>query len=109
MSPGDDMLKDNTVGVDGTIESSFVHTLERGGNATHAPALPLQHCQADAHPRCRLQSRPTDAERYRHGLVPPIAPLTIVRHYVRTLKVEYLLGQTYLDPHPRELMLRNRV
>jgi uncharacterized protein YbgA (DUF1722 family) len=38
-----------------------------------------------------------------------IAPLTLVRHYVRTLKVEYLLGQTYLDPHPKELMLRNRV
>ena len=23
--------------------------------------------------------------------------------------MEYLLGQTYLDPHPKELMLRNRV
>ena len=48
-------------------------------------------------------------EDYRRGLVPLIAPLTLVRHYVRTLKVEYLLGQTYLDPHPKELMLRNRV
>jgi len=38
-----------------------------------------------------------------------IAPLTLVRHYVRTLNVEYLLGQSYLDPHPKELMLRNRV
>ena len=36
-------------------------------------------------------------------------PLMLVRHYVRTLRVEYLLGQTYLDPHPKELMLRNRV
>src|SRR4029077_7975293 len=42
---------------------------------------------------------------YRRGLVPLIAPLTLVRHYVRTLRVEYLLGQTYLDPHPKELML----
>ena len=48
-------------------------------------------------------------EDYRRGLVPLIAPLTLVRHYVRTLKVEYLLGQTYLEPHPKELMLRNRV
>jgi uncharacterized protein YbgA (DUF1722 family) len=48
-------------------------------------------------------------EDYRRGLVPLIAPLTLVRHYVRTLKVEYLLGQTYLDPHPKELMLRNHV
>jgi uncharacterized protein YbgA (DUF1722 family) len=48
-------------------------------------------------------------EDYRRGLVPLIAPLTLVRHYVRTLNVEYLLGQTYLDPHPKELMLRNHV
>ena len=38
-----------------------------------------------------------------------IVPLTLVRHYVRLLKVAYLLGQTYLDPHPKELMLRNHV
>src|SRR4029077_610496 len=48
-------------------------------------------------------------EDYRRGLIPLIAPVTLVRHYVRTLKVEYLLGQSYLDPHPKELMLRNRV
>lgn len=48
-------------------------------------------------------------EDYRRELVPLIAPVTLVRHYVRTLKVEYLLGQSYLDPHPKELMLRNHV
>ncbi len=48
-------------------------------------------------------------EDYRQGLVPLIAPLTLVRHYARTLHVAYLLGQTYLDPHPKELMLRNHV
>ena len=48
-------------------------------------------------------------EDHRRGLVPLIVPLTLLRHYVRLLKVPYLLGQTYLDPHPKELMLRNRV
>jgi uncharacterized protein YbgA (DUF1722 family)/uncharacterized protein YbbK (DUF523 family) len=48
-------------------------------------------------------------EDYRRELVPLIAPLMLLRHYVRTLRVEYLLGQTYLDPHPKELMLRNHV
>jgi uncharacterized protein YbgA (DUF1722 family)/uncharacterized protein YbbK (DUF523 family) len=48
-------------------------------------------------------------EDHRRGIVPLIVPLTLIRHYVRLLKVEYLSGQTYLDPHPRELMLRNRV
>jgi uncharacterized protein YbgA (DUF1722 family) len=33
----------------------------------------------------------------------------MIRHYVRRLSVAYLAGQVYLDPHPRELMLRNHV
>jgi hypothetical protein len=32
-----------------------------------------------------------------------------VRHHVRVLDVPYLAGQFYLDPHPKELMLRNHV
>jgi uncharacterized protein YbgA (DUF1722 family)/uncharacterized protein YbbK (DUF523 family) len=46
---------------------------------------------------------------YRRGLVPLVVPLTLVRHHVRVAGVEYLKGQTYLEPHPRELMLRNHV
>jgi uncharacterized protein YbgA (DUF1722 family) len=48
-------------------------------------------------------------EDYRRGLVPLIVPITLVRHYVRLFKIEYLSGQQYLDPHPKELMLRNHV
>jgi len=46
---------------------------------------------------------------HRKGLVPLVVPLTLLRHYVRVLKVAYLADQTYLEPHPKELMLRNRV
>jgi uncharacterized protein YbgA (DUF1722 family) len=46
---------------------------------------------------------------YRCGLVPLVVPITLVRHYVRRFEVSYLRGQTYLDPHPKELMLRNHV
>ena len=46
---------------------------------------------------------------YRCGLVPLAVPLTLLRHHVRTLDVTYLAGQTYLQPHPKELMLRNHV
>ncbi len=46
---------------------------------------------------------------YRKGLVPLLVPFTLIRHHARRLAVEYLLGQVYLDPHPRELMLRNHV
>ena len=48
-------------------------------------------------------------EEYRTGLVPLVVPLTLIRHYVRALGISYLAGQTYLEPHPRELRLRNHV
>ena len=48
-------------------------------------------------------------DEYRRGLVPLVVPLTLIRHHVRVHDVAYLAGQTYLDPHPRELMLRNHV
>lgn len=48
-------------------------------------------------------------EDYRAELVPLIVPITLVRHYVRHFDVAYLKGQAYLEPHPKELMLRNHV
>lgn len=44
---------------------------------------------------------------YRQGLVPLVVPITLLAHHARVLGVPYLVGQTYLEPHPRELMLRN--
>jgi uncharacterized protein YbgA (DUF1722 family)/uncharacterized protein YbbK (DUF523 family) len=46
---------------------------------------------------------------YHAGFVPLVVPLSLIGHYVRKLRVTYLLGQTYLEPHPKELMLRNHV
>jgi uncharacterized protein YbgA (DUF1722 family)/uncharacterized protein YbbK (DUF523 family) len=46
---------------------------------------------------------------YARGLVPLVVPLTLFRHHVRGHRVDYLAGQTYLDPDPKELMLRNHV
>lgn len=46
---------------------------------------------------------------YRRGLVPLVVPITLLRHHARCHEVEYLNGQTYLEPHPKELMLRNHV
>jgi len=36
-------------------------------------------------------------------------PVTLIRHYVRKLNVEYLRDQIYLDPHPDELNLLNQL
>jgi uncharacterized protein YbgA (DUF1722 family) len=46
---------------------------------------------------------------YRRGLIPLIVPVTLVRHHVNRHRVSYLAEQVYLEPHPKELMLRNHV
>lgn len=46
---------------------------------------------------------------YQRGMVPLIVPITLVRHYVRLVDVPYVCDQVYLNPHPKELMLRNHV
>jgi uncharacterized protein YbgA (DUF1722 family)/uncharacterized protein YbbK (DUF523 family) len=46
---------------------------------------------------------------YHQGLTPLIVPLTLIKHYVKIFDVSYILDQVYLNPHPKELMLRNHV
>jgi len=44
---------------------------------------------------------------YKRGLVPLIVPVTLMKHHVRKYGEAYLGVQTYLNPHPTELKLRN--
>ena len=46
-------------------------------------------------------------EDYRTGLVPLIVPITLLNHFLRRHPSGYIEQQYYLEPHPRELMLRN--
>jgi len=46
---------------------------------------------------------------YHRGLTPLIVPLTLIKHYVHVFDVGYVRDQIYLNPHPKELMLRNHV
>jgi uncharacterized protein YbgA (DUF1722 family)/uncharacterized protein YbbK (DUF523 family) len=46
---------------------------------------------------------------YAAGLLPLVVPLTLLRFNIKKHGVEYLSGQLYFDPHPKELMLRNHV
>ncbi|MEC4890948.1 MAG: DUF523 and DUF1722 domain-containing protein [Nitrospira sp.] len=46
---------------------------------------------------------------YHQGLTPLIVPLTLIKHYVHLFEVHYIRDQVYLNPHPKELMLRNHV
>ena len=92
-------------------EDEFMSAMRiRATRARHTNAL----MHAVGHFKRRLDTDSRDEllavlEDYRRGFVPRIVPLTLVRHHARRLDVEYLSGQTYLHPHPKELALLNHV
>lgn len=97
------------------VQADYV---ERFMNALRTIATPKRHVNVlqhmagyfktliDADSRQELQAVIQD---YGKGLVPLIVPITLIRHHVRHHRVSYLAGQVYLEPHPKELMLRNHV
>lgn len=98
-------------GLQRNYEAAFMATLAR-------PATPRRHSNVLMHMAGHLKHAVDAASRqellesidaYRRELVPLVVPLTLLRHHVRAHHIEYLAGQTYLEPHPRELMLRNHV
>jgi uncharacterized protein YbgA (DUF1722 family)/uncharacterized protein YbbK (DUF523 family) len=45
-------------------------------------------------------------DQYREGLLPLMAPITLINHYLKIYPDAYLKQQIYLHPHPDELRLR---
>jgi len=87
-------------------------------NALRSPATAKRHANVLYHALGYLKTVLVPFEKqeavqliedYRNGLVPLIVPLTLLRHHAAKHRIAYLVGQLYLEPHPRELMLRNRV
>lgn len=82
------------------------------------PATAKKHANVLEHLTGYFSDRLTSDERqeivdlvrdYRTGLVPLIAPIILIQHYVKKYRIEYLADQVYLMPSPKELMLRNHV
>ncbi|MBE0514680.1 DUF523 and DUF1722 domain-containing protein [Sulfurimonas sp.] len=46
-------------------------------------------------------------EEYAKKIVPIIVPLSTIKLYAKKHKIAYLLGQTFLEPYPKELALRS--
>jgi uncharacterized protein YbgA (DUF1722 family) len=44
---------------------------------------------------------------YRHGVVPLVVPMTLLKHHFRRHPDNYIAQQVYLQPHPENLSLRN--
>jgi len=80
-------------------------------------ATPRKHANVLQHALGHLKERLDPGEKrevlsaiddLRAGLLPLVVPLYLLRFLARKHDVAYLLGQLYFDPHPRELLLRNR-
>ncbi len=98
-------------GLSATYQRLFMATLARA-------ATPGRHSDVMMHAVGHLKRLIQTGDRdelleaihdHRRGIVPLVVPITLLRHHVRRHDVGYLKDQTYLDPHPRELALRNHV
>jgi uncharacterized protein YbgA (DUF1722 family)/uncharacterized protein YbbK (DUF523 family) len=72
----------------------------------------LQHILGFLRPHLSVEERQdivSAIEDYHRGLTPLIVPITLISHFVRKHDIEYIRNQVYLNPHPKELMLRNHV
>ena len=91
----------------GGFMAAFALLASRGRNSNV-----LQHAAGHLKKHLDSASRMELADivnEYRTGLIPLVVPITLLKHYVRKYEIEYLIGQLFLDPHPKELMLRNHV
>lgn len=69
----------------------------------------LMHIQGYFHPRLNPRQRGELREvilHYRAGVLPLLAPLTLLKHYLAEYPDSYLLTQNYFDPYPADLALR---
>ncbi|UCQ55051.1 DUF1722 domain-containing protein [Edwardsiella tarda] len=69
----------------------------------------LQHVQGYFSPRLSAAQRAELSElilQYRQGTQPLLAPLTLLKHYLREYPDEYLALQRYFSPYPDALRLR---
>ena len=86
--------------------------------ALKRPATPRQHVNVLQHllgylkehlDKLDREEMTETIEQYRRGLLPLIVPVTLIRHHFRRYPDPYVMRQYYLSPHPKELMLRNRI
>ena len=86
--------------------------------ALQTPATPRMHLNVLRHIAGLVERRLPAADRrellaligdYAAGRAPLVAPITLINHHAARLDLASLRHQLYLHPHPKELMLRNRV
>ncbi|MDR9440956.1 MAG: DUF523 and DUF1722 domain-containing protein [Halomonas sp.] len=100
------------------LEESMAHYLQRFMAALSRPATRKTHTNALMHVLGYLkeavdgetrQDLLAAIEDYRLGRVHLVVPIRLLNHYVKRHGSDYIREQTYLDPHPYELGLRNTI
>lgn len=69
----------------------------------------LQHIQGYFKGQLSAQQKQELSEmilQYHDGILPIMAPLTLIRHYLREFPNDYLAKQWYIQPYPEDLKLR---
>lgn len=90
---------------------SFMSALKRRANRkshTNAMMHILGYVKKSVDGKERKQLL-TLIEEYRQDMIPLIAPMTMLRHFIENHGNVYIQRQTYLTPHPDQLGLRNRI
>lgn len=92
------------------IERFMLHMQHKASRKTHTNVLMhilgylKKECDSD------IRQEILDAiEQYRREQVHLVVPLTLLKHYVKRHGSEYIRSQTYFNPHPHELGLRNYI
>lgn len=97
------------------LKQSGHEYLVRLMQALQRPATPARHANVLQHLMGYLKKHLDAADKtelleaihaYRRGEAPFAAPLTLLRHHFRRHPDPCIVGQTYLNPDPRELLLR---
>ena len=100
------------------LAEAMAHYLQRFMAALGRPATRKGHTNALLHVLGYLkqavdgearQDLLTAIEDYRLGHVHLVVPIRLLTHYVKRHGSDYIRAQTYLDPHPYELGLRNTI
>lgn len=89
-------------------ESQLMSALKRHASRKNHTNV-LQHIQGYFKKQLGSPERQALAEsidKYRTGLLPLLAPITLLRHYLTLYPNDYIASQVYLNPHPEEMQLR---
>lgn len=100
------------------LDEAMRHYLQRFMAALSRPATRKTHANALMHVLGYLkqaldsdtkQDLLTAIDDYRQGHVHLAVPIRMINHYIKRHGSDYVRSQTYLDPHPYELGLRNAI